>query len=515
MAEQNSWWAGPSGQGQGQSQPQSSGPQDFRPNTMEPPEADEEKLLTRRIHILGMGSIGTLIAHSLRTIPHPPPITIMMHKQSMYDTFRRCGSVIRLMDVKAELNDPQRGYDCDVRQPWEPGQPPPAWHYKGYWKEGTNTPAYSRSEDEILPETGETFIYTLICTVKAQHSVAAMKSIRHRVDQRTTICLMQNGLGQIDELIDQVFTDPATRPTFLIGVISHGCYMTGPVTVHHTGFGATSLGIHRDTDRYPLPPKSLQQTTSLSSLSTEDRARHYPTDAELYATSLSARYLLRTLTRTSTLAAAAYPYLDLLQLQLEKLSANALLNPLTALYDLPNGFMLQNTPLSTVQNMLLAELSLVIRSLPELQTIPALNARFSSARLKDLFVGVATKTAKNSSSMREDVRKAKLDTEIDYINGYIVKRGQEVGVQAVLNFMVCQMVKAKVLFGVQKGIDEIPFAGGIVEATTVREPDIIAGSGGRTRGKQGEDGSGGQGAEPVILEDLSGEPRWHPGKFEP
>lgn len=492
MAEVQSWWSGPE---QEQQAPASN--ELFEPQKMEPPEVeggDGEQLLTRRIHILGMGSIGTLIGHSLRTLPNAPPVTLMMHRSEIFEVFKRQGSVLRLVDIKSDINDAQTGYDCDVREQTEDGKL--HWRYEPHWdlREDTKQPINPLSPDELLHETEETFIYTLICTVKAQHSVSAMQSIKHRVDSRTTICLMQNGLGQIDELNEQVFTDPETRPTFLIGVISHGCYMQGPTTVVHAGFGVTSLGIYRDTTKYPLPPKSL--STNLADLTPEQRTLHYPTDAELYATSLSARYLLRTLTRSTTLACAAYPWLDLLQLQLEKLSGNALLNPITALFDVQNGKTLQNAPLSTVQNMLAAELSLVIRSLPELGTIPGLSQRFSAERLKNLSVGLATKTAKNSSSMREDIRHARPTTEIDYINGYIVKRGREVGIQAALNFMVVQMIKAKTLFAVKEGYDTIPLVSGRVEGKVdegklgeeggVQLEDVSGRRGGRSRSRGGE-----------------------------
>jgi 2-dehydropantoate 2-reductase len=402
----------------------------------------------------------------------------MMHRENMYDSFRRNGSVLRYVDVKSDVNDTQSGYDCDVREKTEDDKW--VWQYQAHWEktDDQRAPLNPRVEAEILPQTDETFIYTVICTVKAQHSVSAMRNIRHRVDSRSTVLLMQNGLGQIDELIEEVFTDPKTRPTFLIGVISHGCHMAGSTTVRHAGFGVTSLGIYRDASKHPLPPKSLTQ--NLSELTPEQRILHYPSDAELYATSLSARYLLRTITRSPTLACAAYPYLDLLQLQLEKLSSNALINPLTAIYDVPNGATLTNPPLSTIQNMLAAELSLIIRLLPELATIPGLSQRFSAERLKALATNLAEKTAKNSSSMREDMRRARPTTEIDYINGYIVKRGREVGVQAAVNFMVVQLMKAKMLYKAKEDAEgEVPLVAGRVE------------------GRISEDGQ-------VVLEDVSG-----------
>jgi len=137
-----------------------------------------------------------------------------------------------------------------------------------------------------------------------------------------------------------------------------------------------------------------RQVSSPSSLSPSERSRLYPTDADLYS-ALSSRYLLRTLTRSPILACAAFPTLDLLQLQLEKLAINAIMNPLTALLDLPNGRLLHNHTLSKVQRLLLAEISLVLRSLPELEGVPNVRMRFSPERLETLTMSMTAKTAEN------------------------------------------------------------------------------------------------------------------------
>lgn len=388
--------------------------------------------------------------------------------------------MIRLVDPTNDVNDEQDDFDVDVRNEVEgkPGQY--QWAHLsakvGGNPDGKPITPVIEAEKTVYKEV---FIYCLIVSVKAQTTVDALRSVAHRIDSRSTICLMQNGLGQVDQLNREVFTDPNTRPTYLLGIISHGCYMTGVNTVVHAGFGATSLGIHRDMDKYPIPPKSL--TINISELSESDRKKHYPTDEELYS-NLSARYLLRTLTRSPTLACAPYPYLDLLQLQLEKLSSNALLNPITALLDIPNGATLNNKPLSTVQNLLLAEISLVIRSLPELQPLPNIQRRFSVERLKDNYISVAQKTAKNSSSMREDIRRLRDTTEIEYINGYIVKRGEELGIHCALNFMIVQMIKGKTILGKQMQQEAVPFETSKVQGEF--KPFEIAGE------------------EPVVVEDV-------------
>ncbi|OAL35652.1 hypothetical protein AYO20_05033 [Fonsecaea nubica] len=433
MTETRSWWRDPPS-------PEPSGDTPvFESKPLEEsalPNADHEQLLTRRVHVLGLGSIGTLVAHSLRCLPNPPPITLMIHRQEQYEVFKRGGRTISLINKQNETNDEQTGYDVDL--------------FNGYGEDGKarwdfipdkrwDQPQTNPVEEGEMMESGELYIYTLIVAVKGPATVAALRSVKHRVNAKTTICFMQNGLGQIDELNREVFTDPQERPTYMLGIVSHGSYMSQPCTVVHAGYGSIALGICRDADRFPLPPKT--PVRHLWELSEEERKKHHPTDKELFAT-LSSRYLLRTLTRSPVLACAAFPYLDLLQLQLEKLSSNCILNPLTALLDVPNGALLNNEELLPVQRLLLAEISLVIRGLPELEGIPNVQHRFSAKRLEQLFLGVTRRTAQNSSSMREDVRHGK-KPEIDYINGYIIKRGEQHGIKCALNFMLMQLIKGK------------------------------------------------------------------------
>ncbi len=209
---------------------------------------------------------------------------------------------------------------------------------------------------------------------------------------------------------------------------------------------------------------------NISELSEEERKRFYPTDKELFA-SLSSRYLLRTLTRSPVLACAAFPYLDLFQLQLEKLAANAVLNPLTALLNVPNGALLKSRDIAMVERLLLAEVSLVIRGLPELEGIPNVQMRFSATRLEQVANLVTRRTAQNSSSMREDLRHGK-KPEVDYINGYIVKRGEEQGIQCALNFMLMQLIKGK--DALNHADQSVPYGTKRIETRLdARRPDVV------------------------------------------
>ncbi|KAJ4384335.1 2-dehydropantoate 2-reductase (Ketopantoate reductase) (KPA reductase) (KPR) [Didymella sp. IMI 355093] len=200
-----------------------------------------------------------------------------------------------------------------------------------------------------------------------------------------------------------------TRPHYMLGINSHGMHSSpdAPFTTVHAGFGTISLGIlPHERDRDPKSPYAARdrlrphaRTTQHSSPATQhspnapgtqDDDVALPTPASVPWTP-NQRYLLRTLLRTPVLAATAFSPPDLLQMQLEKLAVNCIINPLSVLLDARNGALLYNYALTRTMRLLLAEISLVMRSLPELQYIPNVDSRFDPGRLETLVVGVAQK----------------------------------------------------------------------------------------------------------------------------
>jgi 2-dehydropantoate 2-reductase len=141
--------------------------------------------------------------------------------------------------------------------------------------------------------------------------------------------------------------------------------------------------------------------------------------------------------------------------QLEKLAMNSIINPLTVLMDCHNGELLYNFSVTRLMRLLLFEISGVICSLPELQGIPGIESRFSPERLRGMATQLLQKTAKNTSSMLQDVR-GRRSTEIEYLNGYIVRRGEELGIKCVVNYTIKHLVLAKQLDLRQRESHAIP-----------------------------------------------------------
>jgi 2-dehydropantoate 2-reductase len=407
----------------------------------------------RRIHILGSGSIGKLVAHSIRGIANPPPVTLLLHKRTLLQAWKNSAKEITIQDDGVEVR--RKGFEAEllplrrVQHGVEVKEGEPDLHEN---KDGLmphevaqalkkqETPQESldhvmNGEEEDTEQKEDDTIHNLIVTTKTPFTVNALSNIKHRLAPTSTICFLQNGMGVIDEVNEKLFPNEDQRPNYMQGIITHGVNVPPTVAARnpfyavHAGHGTIALSLVR-SKQAKSPPTDLIRGPKVIN----------DTQTELWAD--SSRYLIRTLTRTPVLCAVGFTPMELLQLQLEKLAINSVLNPLTVILDARNGSILYNFAITRTMRLLLAETSLVIRSLPELQNIPNVATRFSSQRLETLVVSVANTTRDNISSMLADVRAGR-QTEVEYINGYIVKRGEELGIKCVVNYSTMQMVIGK------------------------------------------------------------------------
>ncbi|KAF2488834.1 hypothetical protein BU16DRAFT_553612 [Lophium mytilinum] len=430
-----------------------------------------EEVFDRRIHIIGIGNVGRFIAHSIRGVPSPPPVTLIFHRALYNQQWLVSDQKLRVITNGVE--ETIHGFNAEV------AFPRPRHHGREIAVDGSDS---FNSSDPFASEqsTGPTVlegestkpIHSLIVCSKSSTVVSALLSIRHRLLPSSVILFLQNGMGTVDEVNEIVFPDAATRPHYMIGINSHGlnnAHVNKPFTTNHAGFGTIALGIlphARDspdaTKHYPLAPVTRFNpgVDEINPVESKRPADPDPDNPQPYSSSWpkTARHLLRTLLRTPVLCATAFSPQDVLQLQLEKLAVNSVINPLTVLLDARNGAILYNYALTRVMRLLLAEASLVIRSLPELSHVPNVEQRFGAGRLETLVVGVANATRENVSSMLADARAGRR-TEIDYMNGWIVKRGELLGVSCVTNFMIQELVKGKTRMISHELGDNVPFVG--------------------------------------------------------
>ncbi|KFY12580.1 hypothetical protein V492_03799, partial [Pseudogymnoascus sp. VKM F-4246] len=249
-------------------------------------------------------------------------------------------------------------------------------------------------------------------------AAAALTPLLPRLSSESTILFTQNGIGAVDE-VAALFPTHA-QPTYLSAIVTHGVFSTGPFSATHAGVADLKIG-----------PVSVSPTTSLPP---------------------AARWLMDTILSSEPLAATEVGAEELLNVTLEKLVANAVINPLTAIFRVPNGEVL-DPRLTGLRKALVAEASTVIVS--HLSALRVLDAetreRFSASRLGEMVERVCVATSGNRSSMLQDVEAGR-GTEVAYINGWVVQRGREMGVEVGVNERVLGMVEGGEVRELGKGL---------------------------------------------------------------
>ena len=104
-------------------------------------------------------------------------------------------------------------------------------------------------------------IHCLVVACKGPATVSAIRSVQHRINAETTICLMQNGMGQVDELDEKVFDKPEERPSYVLGIISHGLFLRDAFTAMHAGRDVIALGALRSLEPPPGSDDCLTDST--------------------------------------------------------------------------------------------------------------------------------------------------------------------------------------------------------------------------------------------------------------
>ncbi|KAF7564527.1 hypothetical protein PtrM4_039610 [Pyrenophora tritici-repentis] len=399
-------------------------------------------VLDRRIHIIGIGNVGCFIAHALRGVVNAPPVTLIFKHWDRLKEWNESPQRLTLVtDGDSEFRD---GYDAELAIP----------RIRYHGKEvGLNPPKAETEKGSPPIFTGESRepINSLIVCCKAPYVLQNLSAVKHRLHKDSVILFLQNGMGIVEEA--SIHTAYTRRPRSVSQPSTQATAQSPSASSPHERERDPSspyipdvkFTAKHDGPIYPDPPTTLNP--------------EYPEPSSAkFPFTPNQRYLLH-----------------LLQMQLDKLAINCIINPLTVLLDARNGALLNNWALSRTMRLLLAEISLVIRSLPELQYIPNVAQRFDPGRLETGVVAIAHRTRDNVSSMLADARQG-VQTEIEYINGWIVKRGEELGIRCSMNYMVMQLVKGKTIMVQHELEDEVPLlprkGGGRAEGEVVLKEGV-------------------------------------------
>jgi 2-dehydropantoate 2-reductase len=311
------------------------------------------------------------------------------------------------------------------------------------------------------PATPTTPIESLVVALKCHQTLPVMRQLAPRLSPESCVVLLQNGMGVYDELCASLWPDPARRPQFILGSTTHGARMRTQQAfkggkmergVVHTGLGGISWGIVPDP-RGKVDYERLLFPAVRPSITTPTPAFKLPLPSlSPTANASTLDQTLAALLSLTDLQPALLPIQELYHTLLLKLAINSAVNPLTALLGVQNGALLGPEHAHTLIRSILDEASAVITAyLAHLDRATPLSAEtkalFSPEAMEARTTEVLTATARNTSSMASDFQRLgtpqSSGTEIDYINGFLVRLGERMGMPTPVNAALLRLVQAK------------------------------------------------------------------------
>lgn len=226
----------------------------------------------------------------------------------------------------------------------------------------------------------------LIC-VKSFNTKSAVEQIKPILGQNTKILTLQNGIGNV-EIISEI----AGEEKVIAGVTNQGATLIDTGKIRHAGHGETIIGAI--DGKTPVELRAIREIFNKVGLETK-------------------------MSR------------DIKSLIWSKLIINVGINALTAITRLPNGKLTEYEGTKRILRDAVTEAARIAKR----------------KRIKLIFddplakvEAVCESTSDNLSSMLQDILRKK-HTEIDFINGVIVRLGQEMGISVPTNKLLLDLIK--------------------------------------------------------------------------
>ncbi|UOE92940.1 2-dehydropantoate 2-reductase [Alkalihalobacillus sp. LMS39] len=205
---------------------------------------------------------------------------------------------------------------------------------------------------------------TIIFLAVKEHQVKRVLDKISKLKTNAPIVFLQNGMNHIS-LMQQL------RSTVYVGIVEHGALKQSDVKVEHTGVGSMKIG-------------------------------------HVQGKELELQFFWDKLSRFGYSVVVENKWLEVMK---KKLIVNAVVNPLTALYEVKNGELLCDEMVVSIMKKLSQE------------AIIALQVK-DGEDIWPYIIQVCQNTKENKSSMLRDIENGN-QTEIEAISGYILREGQK------------------------------------------------------------------------------------------
>jgi len=226
----------------------------------------------------------------------------------------------------------------------------------------------------------------IIIFVKAYDTAQAILDAKPLLRQESVVLTLQNGIGNVEAIVAVI-----GEGKIIAGTTAHGATVLGPGHVRHAGIGETIIGeLHgRQTERLARIQNFLQSA-----------------------------------------GIAVDTTQDVTGLLWGKLLINVGINPLTGITGLPNGALLDFEETRKIMHR-------AVHEAKDVASRKGIRLVYDDHLRK--VDSVCEATARNISSMLQDLRNHKR-TEIDFINGAVVREGSGAGVTTPINQALTHLI---------------------------------------------------------------------------
>lgn len=374
--------------------------------------------------MLGAGAIGLLWTASIRSKFPTYPITLLLR-----DHDRNRKRVENLpSDGSENSNEKKNGHRLSIS--WNNRHLVPAKHPS---EQLASTPIAQQVSLPVQfiddPKHGKERIKTLVVATKAHQAKQAVESVMDRLvlcdghDNGTDnnrasssqIIVLCNGALSVREELSEIL--PQTQGSeksisLALATTTHGAYLSEPDKLVHAGLGMTFL----DQTQQPKGGGLVD------------------------------------LWNQAGLKCASVPSEQMNSLLWSKLAANCVINPLTSIFRCTNGELLLEPTFPALKEEILAEVARVALGKAE-QDLAEQSQNNKSKEdiemsgvptideMRDFVSQTIRDTVHNKSSMYQDIINGqRRKTEIGQLNGYVVRKGRELGYDCPANDDLCSRI---------------------------------------------------------------------------
>lgn len=228
----------------------------------------------------------------------------------------------------------------------------------------------------------------IFLTVKSYDTELAIAQIFELINEKTLVISLQNGLDNIDKIKKYV-----NEEKIIAGVTTNGAFFLKPGIIRHTGIGTTIIG--------ELNGNITKRVKEISTLFNDSGIK----------TSVSK---------------------DIIKEIWIKAIVNSSINPLTAFFQCKNGYLLKNPILEILVEKICNESTEIAN---------AEGLKISYTQMIKKTKEVIKDTSENHSSMLQSILHGK-KTEIDSINGRLVKIGIKNNITPLINNILIYSIKS-------------------------------------------------------------------------